>query len=104
MLRSWWGGTKASVAVRDDRGGGCAITLLGRRSYRGVRAMAGVGRRTWCCRRRAAVKELTMTTRTVDIVTRGEGQMMTRSSKNGSWKMQGDNNGGDDGGGEHWMA
>jgi hypothetical protein len=45
MLWCWWGGGRASVAVKDDRGSGCAVALLGHRQrYWGMRAVAGVGR------------------------------------------------------------
>jgi hypothetical protein len=44
MLQCWWGGGRVSVAVKDDRGGGCAIALLGwLRHHRSVRAVAGMG-------------------------------------------------------------
>jgi hypothetical protein len=33
MLQCWWGGGRASVAVRDDQGGECAIALLGHQGY-----------------------------------------------------------------------
>jgi hypothetical protein len=73
VLRYWWGGGRASVAVRDDIGGGRAVGLLGQRRYLGVRAVAGVGRRAWhCWGRRAAVMESTTMTRTVDDATRGD--------------------------------
>ncbi len=56
MLRCWWGGGGALVAVRDDRGGGCDVALLGRRPhYQGVRAVADVGRLARHCRGRRAV-------------------------------------------------
>ncbi len=105
MLRCWWGIGEALVAVRDDGGSRCAITLLGWRHYQGMRAVAGVGRRAWRCRRRAAViMESTMTTRTVDNATKGEGRMTRTSGKRCLWKMQGDGHCGEDDGGEHWTV
>ncbi len=44
MLQCWWGGGRVLMAVRDDGGSRCAVALLGRRRYLGVRAVAGVGR------------------------------------------------------------
>ena len=60
VLRCWQGGDGELVAGRDDGGSVCAIVLLGLLGCCwGMRAVAGVGRRVWCCRgRRAAVSGL----------------------------------------------
>jgi hypothetical protein len=88
------------VVVRDDRGGGCAVALLGWHHYQGVKAVVDVGRQAQHCRgRRAAETESTTMTRTADNTTRGEGWTMTTSGKNGCLtKQAGNNDGGNDGG------
>ncbi len=92
------------VAVRDDGGGGCAVTLFGPGRYWGMRAVGDVGRWAQRCQRRAVVSELTMTTMMGDDTTRGEGQTTTTSGKSSPWKMQGNNHGGDNSRGEHWTV
>jgi hypothetical protein len=44
--------------------------------------------------------KLTLTTRTVDNTTRGEGQTTMTSNKSGWWMMQGDNDGGNNSSGD----
>ncbi len=97
MLRCWWGGGRALVAVRDDEGGGC-VALLGRRGFQGVRAVAGMGQWAWRCRgRRTAVTESTTTTKMADNAARGEGWTTTASDESSCSMMQGDDNGSNNG-------